>query len=206
MRGIMPVMTRTRFVARWTGSAMLMGIAAALLPALAFAHPGHESNSAFQAGLFHPWTGLDHLAAMLAVGVWAALMRNQSLPAMLVATAVGIGAGSMLGGYPDALTYGEQVTVASVIVIGLLATFAGQPRKPLAVIMVALFCLFHGYVHALSIPPHASQWVFSSGFLLSMLALQVLGAMLAVALSRREPLARSAGACCSVIGLVLLLH
>jgi len=180
-------------------------LATALLPAIGYAHPGHGATSAFQAGLLHPWTGLDHVALMLVVGLWATLMRNQSIPAMLCATAVGIIAGSGLGVFAVGLPFGEQITVASVIVIGMFATAAGQVRKPFAATLVALFCMFHGYVHLAEAPEGSSQLAFSSGFLISMVALQLAGAVIGVFLSKREVLARTAGACCSAFGLLLLV-
>ena len=66
-----------------------------------------------------------------------------------------------------------------MIVFGLFAALAGHARKPLAAILVALFCLFHGYVHTAETPPQVSQLAFSGGFLISMLALQLLGVAIA---------------------------
>ena len=103
------------------------------------------------------------------------------------------------------LTFGEQITIVSVIVIGLFATIAGQARKPLAAALVALFCFFHGYVHTAETPHQFSQLAFSGGFLISMLALQLLGVVIGASLSNREALARGAGACCSAFGLVLFI-
>jgi urease accessory protein len=62
---------------------------------------------------------------------------------------------------------------------------ARDVRKPLAAILVALFSLFHGYVHTAETPHQASQFAFSSGFLISMLALQLLGMAIGMSLSRR---------------------
>jgi len=170
---------------RGRGSMVQWALAAVLIPATGYAHPGVESVSALMAGLMHPWTGLDHVAAMLAVGLWATRMHSPSVMALLGATAAGIVAGTLLGSYPDILTYGETITAVSVIAFGLFAAVAGHVRKPLAAILVALLCLFHGYVHTAEIPHQSSQLAFSSGFLISMLALQLLGVMIGTSLSRR---------------------
>jgi urease accessory protein len=180
-------------------------LAAAFLPSTGYAHHGDVTTAGLLAGLEHPWTGLDHLAAMLAVGLWATLMRNQSIPSMLCATVVGVVAGACLGAYAVSLTSGEQITIVSVIVLGLFATTAGHARKPLAAALVALFCFFHGYVHTAETPSDVSPLAFSGGFLISMLALQLLGVVIGALLSNREALARGAGACCSALGLVLFI-
>jgi urease accessory protein len=132
------------------------------------------------AGLMHPWTGLDHLAAMLAVGLWATRMSNPSKLALLAASVAGIVAGSFLGSFPDILPYGETIAAVSVIAFGLFAIVAGDVRNSLAAILVALFCLFHGYVHTAETPLQASQLAFSSGFLISMLMLQLLGMVVGI--------------------------
>jgi urease accessory protein len=184
---------------------IVLSLAAALVPMTGYAHPGDVTTAGFLAGFLHPWTGPDHVAAMLAVGIWATLMRNRPIAALLGASAVGIVAGTSLSAYTDILTGAEQITVVSVIVIGVLATAAGQSRVPLAASLVSVLCFFHGYVHALETPRQFSQLAFSSGFLTSMLALQLLGVVIAASLSRRTTTVRSAGACCVAVGLALLL-
>jgi urease accessory protein len=185
--------------------AILLSLAATLVPVTGYAHAGDVTATGFLAGLLHPWTGLDHVAAMLAVGLWAMLMRNRSMSALLCATVVGIVAGAFLGAYPDMLTFPERITALSVIVVGLFATLPGQPRVPLPAMLVGLFSFFHGYVHAVETPSQFSQLAFSGGFLTSMLALQLLGVVMAASLSRRTTIARSAGAGCVAVGLTLLL-
>lgn len=198
-------MRETPFRWRGRGSVAIVSLVASVMPATGYAHPGHITSAAFESGLLHPWTGLDHVAAMLAVGLWATLMPNQSKLALFGATLVGIVAGTILGAYSEILTYGEQITAASVVVFGLFAAFAGHARKTLAAMVVALFCVGHGYVHTAEMPHQFSQASFSGGFLISMLALQLLGIAIAESLSRRTALARGAAAGFSVFGLVLLL-
>jgi hydrogenase/urease accessory protein HupE len=70
------------------------------------------------------------VAAMLAVGIWAVLMRNRSIAALLGATVAGIVAGTLLSACLDIRTIAEQIIVVSVIVIGVFATTAGQARVP----------------------------------------------------------------------------
>ena len=70
--------------------------------------------------------------------------------------------GAFLGSYPHILAYGETITVVSVIALGLFAALARDVRKPLAAILVALFSLFHGYVHTAETPHQASWWCLVS--------------------------------------------
>jgi len=146
------------------------------------------------------------MAAMLAAGLWASRLGGRSIPMLLCATVVGIVAGAALGVLQGTLTLAEQVTGASAVVLGLLVAAANTPRVPAAPSLVGLFCLFHGYVHAVEAPLQYWQPSFTGGFVFSMLTLQALGAALALLLSRRAPIVRGAGACCAVAGLVALFH
>jgi urease accessory protein len=183
---------------------IIYAAAAALIPGLAFAHPGDVHTHGFFAGLEHPWTGIDHMAAMLAAGLWASRLGGRALFAILCATAIGIAAGTALGVMQESLTLAEQVTAASAVVLGLLAATARAPRLPLAAFLVGLFCLFHGYVHAVETPQQYWQPAFTAGFIAAMLALQLLGTALATLFSSRTALMRAAGASCAVAGVVAL--
>jgi urease accessory protein len=178
--------------------------AAALIPGLAFAHPGDVHTHGFFAGLEHPWTGLDHMAAMLAAGLWTSRLGGRAIVAMLCATAIGIAAGAALGMMQGSLSLAEQVTAGSAVVLGLLAATARAPRVPIAAVLVGFFCLFHGYVHAVETPQQYWQPAFTAGFIASMLALQLLGAGLATLFSSRTVLTRAAGASCAAAGVVAL--
>jgi urease accessory protein len=182
-------------------------LAASLTPALALAHPGDMHVSGFVAGLSHPWTGLDHMAAMLAAGLWAGGMRRPRFAMLLLAaTVVGIICGTLLGVFADVLTSAERMVALSAVALGVLAMTAVEPlRLSLVAALVALFCSFHGYVHAIETPRQLAQLDFTSGFVVSMLLLQIAGALLAAKLLRGPLAVRGAGACCAVAGLVSFL-
>jgi urease accessory protein len=157
------------------------------------------------AGLQHPWMGADHIAAMLAAGLWAAQLGNRSIPPLLCATVVGIFGGTVFGVLLAMPTVAEQVTASSAVALGLLAAAAAKPRLPAATTLIVLFCFFHGYIHATETPRQFSQLDFTGGFAFSMLILQLVGATIAVSLSRRTVLVSTAGACCAIAGAVVLL-
>lgn len=138
----------------------------------ALAHPGHEAS-----GFLHPFTGLDHLLAMVGVGLWAALLAERK-PAMgvLVPTAflvmMAIGAAAGFAGIKLPLV--EAAILASVFVIGGL--IIGAVRLPVAWAMavVGLFAAFHGYAHALEAPSiGAGRYIL--GFLAATALLQGAG-------------------------------
>lgn len=154
-------------------------LALTLVPVLALAHPGDTHVAGFFAGFAHPWTGIDHMAAMLAAGLWLGRIQPRSLPALFGATAIGIVCGVLLGVYAGVLTDAERMVALSAAVFGLFAAAAGRARLPFAAALVALFCVFHGYVHALETPRQLSQIAFTGGFIVAMLTLQFIGALIA---------------------------
>ena len=134
-----------------------------LAPALAFAHPGHGDNG-LVAGISHPLGGLDHLLAMLAVGLWAAQQQGAArwaLPCTFVGTML---LGGVLGFEGLALPALESGIAASVLALGLAVALAIRPPVALAVAATAVFALFHGVAHGLELPDMTSPWAYAAGF------------------------------------------
>ena len=157
--------------------------AAALLAAgPALAHPGHEAS-----GFLHPFTGADHLLAMVGVGLWAALLAGRR-PAVAVAVPAAflvmmtIGAAAGFAGMK--LPLAEAAILASVFVIGGLVI--GAVRLPLAwaAAVAGLFAVFHGYAHALE-APDVGVGRYILGFLAATALLQGVGLGLGWAVRRR---------------------
>jgi urease accessory protein len=128
----------------------------------AFAHPGHAGS-----GFVHPFTGLDHLLAVIGVGVWASLVASRkpsavlSMPAaFIVVMAVGAAAGFAGINLPIA----EAAILASVFSLGGLVLIAVRMPATAAIALVALFALFHGYAHAVEAPA-VNTGVYMLGFL-----------------------------------------
>ena len=183
-------------------------IAAVLLSGvsgLALAHPGHESAS-FLSGFSHPLGGLDHLLAMLAVGLYAAQQAARarwSLPLGFV-LAMLLGAG--LGAFGLGLPAVETGIATSVLVLGLLIAFAIRLPLAASLPLVALFALFHGHAHHAEMGT-ASLLTYAAGFALATACLHAAGFMLARWLPQSPAglaAKRIAGACVAAIGGVLL--
>jgi urease accessory protein len=143
---------------------------ATAVPALA--HPGHDGS-----GFLHPLSGLDHLLVMLGVGVWASLLAaRKPAAALLVPVAflamMAVGAAAGFAGIN--LPFAEAAILASVFVIGGLVMGAVRLPAALAMAVVGLFALFHGYAHALEGPSTAAG-TYILGFLMATALLQGLG-------------------------------
>jgi urease accessory protein len=183
-------------------------LAAALLPAAALAHTTGDGGAhhGFTSGLLHPLTGLDHLAAMLAVGLWSALTAVQAragdyLRAPLAFAALLL-AGALLGAAGLPFPGVEPMIVASLLVLGLL--LAGQRRLPAAtgMALVGGFALFHGAAHGAELGSGAAL----AGMVLATALLHGAGLAAGHLLRRRSPWwPRVAGGATVALGAALLL-
>ena len=131
-------------------------------------------------GFIHPWQGLDHILAMIAIGLWAAQQGAQRLwqvpvafvSILLVAAIVG------LNGYQ--LAYVESGISSSLLIMGLMLAFAIRLSIFPSLLMVGLFALFHGYAHAIEMPQTSNMIVYANvyGFMFSSCILLGLGVVL----------------------------
>jgi len=158
-----------------------------LVPALAQAHPGH-GTATFGLGILHPFTGLDHLLVMLAIGLWAAQLGGRlrwAVPSSFVLLMlVGAGLAAQNGALAADLGPVEQGIAASVVVCGLLLAFAVRLAAPACVAIAGGFALLHGYVHAAEGPGQTYLAAYVAGFTLSTAALHAAGFGIAVCLAR----------------------
>lgn len=171
-------------------------------PSLALAHPGH-GDSGLLNGLLHPITGLDHILAMLAVGLWAASFSGKArwaIPATFVAM---MAAGFAFGANGGEMPLLEQGIAASVLVIGLAAAWAQRIPAAAAAAVVGAFALFHGVAHGAEMHGHAT-W-FALGFVLSTAALHAAGFLIGIALQKNLWINRIVGTAIGAVGLSLLL-
>ena len=161
-----------------------------LVPSLAVAHPGHES-AGFLPGMLHPLSGMDHVLAMAAVGVFAAQLGGRALWQVPLSFVVLMGFGAILGilGIPVPLI--ELGIAASVITLGALIAFKASVPLTLASGLVGFFALFHGYAHGAEMPSTVSAASYGAGFVAATLGLHALGLALGAAVSKAA--ARLAG-------------
>jgi urease accessory protein len=182
-----------------------LAITGLLLAGPAFAHPGHGTG--LVAGWLHPMLGLDHFAAMLAVGLWAAQQNDRrafwSIPLAFVSVMAG---GAVLAQFGLDLPFVEAGIASSVLILGLFIVFALRLPTSVSVAIVATFALLHGHAHG-SEMPQATGWLgYAVGFLLATASLHALGMTGGRFLRRRsEIMLRLGGAAVAATGLSLSL-
>lgn len=176
----------------------------------AFAHPGHNV-SGLAAGLMHPFSGFDHLLAMVAVGFWAAQNNKCNggggckvwlLPAtFMIMLAVGAGIAMLWQSLPMV----ESGIAVSVLALGLLVALSMQLPVSLSVAITALFGLLHGYAHGLDLPESAAPAAYAFGFLAATASLHISGIAAVVATRKHYTLlSRLAGSAIAISGAYLL--
>jgi len=177
-----------------------------LVPGIAHAHAGTGVAGSWAHGLLHPLAGLDHLCAMVAVGLWAVQTGGRALW-LLPLTFVGVMAlGSLLGMVALPPVAGVETGILmSLLVPGVL--IAAAIRLPLAasLALVASFALFHGYAHGAEMPPDASGLRYALGFMLTTAALHLSGIGMARWLDGTAHRMRLAGAAIAAFGGVFYL-
>jgi urease accessory protein len=177
--------------------------ALALVAGPALAHPGH-GGATFAAGLLHPLSGLDHILAMVAVGLLAARRGGRALIVWPLAFV-----GAMLAGYGLGLLQPGVIPVqpgifASVIVLGALAASSIEAPTPAGVVLIAVFGLCHGYAHGSEAPAGAGAG-FPLGFAIATAGLHGAGVALGLMLRRRPAVLRALGGAVALGGMALVL-
>jgi urease accessory protein len=189
-------------------TAFLATAAVALGSNTAFAHPTGGPVHDLLHGLEHPLTGVDHILAMIAVGLWASQRGGRALW-LVPLTFVGVmTAGGALGISGYAIPYVEQGIVLSVLVLGVLV--AAAVRLPLAATaaIVGLFAIAHGNAHAFELPASASVASYTFGFIAATTLLLDAGIAFGLVNQRVHTirLVRIAGATIALCGIYLGLQ
>jgi urease accessory protein len=171
----------------------------------ALAHTGVGAVHGFGAGLMHPLFGVDHVLAMVAVGLWAGLTGGRARLAYPLAF-VGMMVLSGLWGMSGAALPGVEIGIAvSVVVLGLAIALKATPPLAAGAAACAIFAIFHGHAHGAELPQGASGLGYALGFVLATAALHGAGLWLAGLLAARAPLlARVAGGGLALAGVAIL--
>jgi urease accessory protein len=171
----------------------------------ALAHTSAEHALSFASGFQHPLTGLDHMLAMVAVGLWAGLNGGRALWAWPIAFVGVMVLGGALGMAGIALPLVESGILASVVVLGLLVLTAVRLPVAIGAALVAAFALLHGHAHGAELPGDAAAATYAAGFAIATAVLHAIGigvAHLAGSASGRI-LVRGAGALVAAAGVAL---
>ena len=181
--------------------------AAAVLAATpAFAHLPHGEYGSFAAGLSHPLFGLDHIIAMVAVGLWASVLGGRALwlvPAGFVGTMI---AGYLLALLGLPLPLVEPMILSSIVLLGLLVALTVRLNPGVGMALAGLFALFHGHAHGGELAG-AGALPFGAGFAVATAALHAAGMGLGLLVGRSARFgtaaARAIGGLTAAAGLVL---
>ena len=177
-----------------------------LLVSPAHAHTTDGLAGGFLSGFLHPIFGLDHLVAMVAVGLWGAFLGMPAIWILPVVFPVVMAAGGALGISGVALPGVEHWVAASAVVLGGCVALAVRAPLWVAAIIVGAFAIFHGHAHGTELPGAANPLTYALGFVIATGALHLCG--IAFGMLARYPigkhLVRAAGAGIAAFGLALL--
>ncbi|MBS0243876.1 MAG: HupE/UreJ family protein [Proteobacteria bacterium] len=191
------------------GAVLLWMLLGSLLSQPAVAHVDHGVIAGgFAAGFAHPLGGLDHVVAMVAVGLWGAFLGAPALWLLPVVFPVVMAFGGALGASGVPLPAVETGIAISALVLGAMVAFAAKPPIWMAAIIVGAFAIFHGHAHGTELPGNASALAYSAGFVVATGLLHLAG--IALSLLKRWPagewIVRAGGAGICLAGVFFLLH
>jgi len=169
------------------------------------AHPALHDLGGADVGFAHPFTGLDHLLTMIAVGLWAGLLGGRAQWLVPAAFLAFMATGAMLGGSSIAVPGVETVVIASVVATGALIAVRVQVPPAAAMAIVGAFALFHGHAHGSEMPAMASPIAYGVGFVAATFALHGIGLFAAWGWRASLAMPRAAGGAIAVVGLALAL-
>lgn len=185
---------------------LLLSLAAFALALPAQAHEGGNIAGGFASGFTHPLFGWDHVAAMVAVGLWGAFLRAPAIWVLPVVFPLVMAVGGALGVAGVPLPFVELGIACSAIVLGLMVALAVRPPLWVAAVVVGAFAIFHGHAHGTELPSAASPLAFSIGFVLATGLLHLAGIVfgLLVRWPAGRVCVRGGGAAIALAGAVFL--
>ena len=163
--------TPKQLLARWSG---VLGIIL-FWTETAFAHPQKGEAVGFLTGFRHPISGLDHVLAVIAVGLWGAQLGAPAVWLLPVAFPIVMAFGGMLGLMGVPLPGVEYGIALSAILLGAAVLFELRPPLGIATALVGFFAIFHGHAHGTELPAGQSALLYSMGFVIATGCLHALG-------------------------------
>lgn len=187
------------------GRRLALAALACLLPSAAFAHTGAGAAGGFAHGFAHPIAGLDHILAMVTVGLFAFQLGGRALWLVPVTFVAIMAAGGVLGVAGIAVPMVELGIALSVVVLGALVAAGVKAPLAIAMALAGFFAIFHGHAHGAEMPEDASGLAYGIGFMAATALLHAAGIGLGSAVGRFGPvMVRVAGALAGLLGLGIL--
>jgi urease accessory protein len=173
-----------------------------------YAHVLEGQTQGFLAGLGHPVTGLDHMLAMILVGLWGAQLGAPALWILPVTFPMVMAFGGFVGLLDISLPGVELGIALSAVLLGLVVALEAKPPFAFAAVLVGLFAIFHGHAHGTELPPGQSGLLYSMGFVIATGCLHAIG--ISIGIFHKWPAGRTAlrvaGGAVAVAGVVFLLR
>ena len=181
------------------GALVLMGT-----PAFAHTTPGQAHG--FATGFLHPLSGLDHVLAMVAVGIWGAQLKQPAIWVLPVAFPLVMSFGGLLGIRGVPIPGVEIGVAASAVALGIVIALELRPPLWVTAAVVSVFAIFHGHAHGTELPKAAAPLTFALGFVLATGLLHMCGVLIGLVdlWPAGGKVLRIAGGFISVIGVFLL--
>lgn len=185
------------------GAALLMLTA----PGAAEAHILQGEAGGFLHGFEHPLSGLDHLLAMFCVGLWGAQMGGRAVWSLPIAFPLIMVVGGMMGIAGVPLPAVESGIALSIIVLGAAIALVWRPPEWLAVLVIGVFAIFHGYAHGAELPTAADPADYAIGFVVATGLIHLAGIAVGLAFQRLRggELSRALGGLIGLGGLYFLV-
>lgn len=175
-----------------------------LLPLSAYAHIEQGQAIGLTTGFGHPWSGMDHVLAMVAVGLWGAQLGNPAVWLLPVTFPVVMAFGGMMGLLGIPVPGIEAGIALSAILLGIMVLGEVRPKLLIAAILVGFFAIFHGHAHGTELPEGQNGLLYSMGFVIGTGCLHAIGILLG--LLHRWPVGRLAlrgsGAFITIMGMI----
>ena len=170
----------------------------------AHAHTGVHADGSFLAGIAHPFVGLDHLLAMIAVGIWSAQLGGRRMIALPGTFVVAMVAGAALGAAGFAMPLVEGAIALSIVALGAVVALRANSAWTWSLPLIGAFGLVHGLSHGAEMPAIAAPALYFAGFTLATVLLHTTGLGAGLALRNHAAWLRAGGAAVGLAGLWFL--
>jgi len=188
----------------------LCAAALAFMPLAASAHVGIGHTHGFVNGFTHPLSGIDHVLAMIAVGLFAAQLGGRALWLVPLSFVSVMGLAGGIGMASVGMPFAEVGIGLSVVVLGLAVALRLSVPTLAAMSLVGLFAVFHGHAHGVEMPQSVSGLAYGVGFICATVLLHAIGIGLGIAISGADEangrlIVRIGGAAMAVAGAAILV-
>ena len=179
-----------------------------LTPQVIIAHDTGDVAGGLSSGFSHPFTGFDHVVAMIAVGIWGTQLKQPAIWLLPVTFPVVMAFGAMLGVVGVPLPGIEIGIAISAVVLGGVVLFEAKPELWVAAIIVGIFAVFHGHAHGTELPGSVQPLAYGVGFVVGTGTLHAIGISLGLIekIKNGDKIIRVFGAFIAVAGIYFLYN